>query len=145
MSNAKKIKYPQTANSMGPEYKMVYNEEGEFVSYEYIGPPDKPNQDKSNQNPFAYSMRSYERNQTREDILKLLDDLEFWISRSLPKNGETWEKKPCSKGLCRCGHSLGVGIHKVDFSKNLDWGGEQQIKCGCLIRIITKDDIIKLS
>jgi len=60
----------------------------------------------------------------------------------LPQHGEIWEKKPCGYrgGLHRMGWSLGAGIHQIDTTKNLDWGTEEQIKCGCLIKIREKGD-----
>lgn len=66
---------------------------------------------------------------------EIFEELTFWTNYVLPKDGETWEKKPCGKCLCSMGHSLGAGVHKVDFSKRLDWGTCVQIKCGCLVKV----------
>ena len=53
----------------------------------------------------------------------------------LPKHNEVCEKKPCGKGTCSMGWSLGVGIYLVDRTRALDWGTEEQIKCGCLQKV----------
>lgn len=51
----------------------------------------------------------------------------------LPKDGEIWEKKPCPRGICSMGWSLGVCTVEIDKSKRLSWGTKEQIECGCLI------------
>ena len=80
-------------------------------------------------------MLEYEIMNVREGVNKLLDDLEYWVERSMPKNGETWEKKICCRPICSMGHSLGVGVHTVDTSTGFDWGTPEQIRCGCLVKL----------
>ena len=53
--------------------------------------------------------------------------------KELPKEGEVWMKLP-HPGLCRMGWSLGSGIHVIS-SRNLDWGTQHQLQCGCLFKL----------
>lgn len=71
----------------------------------------------------------------QDKMNECFEELKFWTEYALPKDGETWEKKSCGKGMCSMGYSLGVGVNKVDTSKRLDWGTCVQIKCGCLVRV----------
>ncbi|ANS04910.1 hypothetical protein [uncultured Mediterranean phage] len=65
---------------------------------------------------------------------RLKEELKIAHKILLPKHGETWEKKPCGKGLCSVGWSLGAGTYKIDTDSGMDWGTLHQIECGCLIR-----------
>ena len=57
----------------------------------------------------------------------------------LPKHGEVWEKLP-HPDYCRVGWSLGAGIHVIDETRNLDWGTEHQLKCGCLRKLADSEE-----
>jgi hypothetical protein len=52
----------------------------------------------------------------------------------LPTHGEIWLKTG-HPGICRMGWSLGAGVAVIDETINYDWGTEQQIKCGCLVKL----------